>query len=68
MRDVLLLKWEKSLARCLQVWWRQACKKGWKAAMKPGQRYLAPNIQISKLKAGEYFVEKIYKDCWCRDM
>ena len=27
--------------------------------MKPGQRYLAPNIQISKLKAGEYFVEKI---------
>jgi len=34
-------------------------QKIWKAAMKPGQRYLAPNIQIPKLKAGEYFVEKI---------
>ena len=32
-----------------------------KAAMKPGERYLAPNIQVSQLalKAGEYFVEKI---------
>ena len=34
-------------------------EKGWRAAMKPGQRFLAPNLQASKLKAGEYFVEKI---------
>ena len=34
-------------------------QKSWRAAMKPGQRFLAPNLQISKLKAGEYFVEKI---------
>ena len=27
--------------------------------LKPGQRFLAPNLHISKLKAGEYFVEKI---------
>ena len=34
-------------------------EKGWRAAMKSGQRFLAPNLQASKLKAGEYFVEKI---------
>ena len=34
-------------------------QKSWRAAMKPRQRYLAPNIQILKLKAGEHFVEKI---------
>ena len=34
-------------------------QKSWRAAMKPGQRYLAPNVQISKLKAGFSFVEKI---------
>ena len=34
-------------------------QKGWRAAMKPGQRHLAPNIQISELKTGEYFVEKV---------
>ena len=27
--------------------------------MEPGQRYLAPKPQVLKLKAGEYFVEKI---------
>ena len=34
-------------------------QKSWRAAMKPRQRFLAPTLQISKLKAGEYFVEKI---------
>ena len=34
-------------------------QQSWRAAMKPGQRFLAPKPQVSKLKAGEYFVEKI---------
>ena len=34
-------------------------QQSWRAAMKPGQRFLAPKPQVSKLKVGEYFVEKL---------
>jgi hypothetical protein len=34
-------------------------QKSWMDAMKPRQRFLAPNPQASKLKAGEYFTDKI---------
>ena len=34
-------------------------QKGWRAAMKPGQRFLAPNIQDLELEPGEYVVDKV---------
>ena len=34
-------------------------QKGWMAAMKSGQRFLAPNIEDVRLETGEYFVEKV---------
>jgi hypothetical protein len=34
-------------------------QRGWRAAMKPGQRSLAPNTQDTELKPGEYVVDNV---------
>ena len=34
-------------------------QKGWRAAMKPGQRFLAPNMCLDTIPMGEHLVEKV---------
>ena len=34
-------------------------QKGWRAAMKPGQRFLAPNMFLDTIPKGEYLVRKV---------
>ena len=34
-------------------------QKGWRAAMKPWQRFLAPNMSLDTIPMGEHLVEKV---------